>query len=286
MGGLDSFFVRFTSWSIVGTGLFLSITEVSGIGHGWPWVIISLGTATMVAFVALAPSLVKELRVGRFFGLGHGHSITLAVGTYGPRQGYDRGAPPEEFLFKKRYNGVDYPLRGVADSIGLSTAIQISEATVVLEHLCRRRVVVVGDQRPEGDLTRIQGPLVALGSPISNFLVHDILGTLPTELRPQFTNDTLIWRGKTFGVNEDVDYAVIVRVRTSNLTSLVCAGISEEGTIATLRYLQENWWKLPSSWRLDTSFVSIFSVSRKERSVSNLLGSARQVPTSVSWAVD
>lgn len=261
----------------------MAAVELSGVGHGLRWVIYSVLVSVSVAFVGLLPLFMQDLKIRRFFGLVPEQSITLAIGSYGSREDYDPEAPPEKFLFKKRYKDENYFLRGVEHSVGLNTAIYMTEAASVLDSLSHRRVTVIGDQSPAGDLTKIQGPLVCLGSPTSNYLTHDVLMLLPGEVRPEFTTDVLTWLGDTYEPDEDLDYGVIARIRTKERTAFVCAGVDEEGTVGSLRHLQKNWSALPMSWRLDVSFVAVFSVSRKERSIRSKVGVAYQVPTSVSW---
>lgn len=256
-----------SAW-ITSVGILFGISQGLGL-QGWGIV----GDCLLGAFI---PSLLVfwvyykgDLRFQEFFGLSADSGINIILSTYQNRVPYEADGPPEKReRYFKELNGRIIPLVGAQKNlVGLETATTGILSVLELGKLTSHQINVAGD---EEESKTVEGPIICLGSPTSNFVTKRILDNLPKDVEVKFTTDTMscwIHPQEPYKPTKQHDYAVLARTADKARISFICAGIDEEGTVAVTRFLIRNWQTLPKS-----QFVQIFQCDRMNCCVQKKLG--------------
>lgn len=205
----------------------------------------------------------RDLRFQNFFGLAADSVINVILSTYQNRTSYqDTGPPQNRERYFKEVNGQTIYLVGAQKHlVGLETATTGILSLLELGKLTSHQINVVGD---EEESKIVDGAIICLGSPTSNFITKRILDNLPKDVRITFTTGTMsCWiHPAPYTSTTQKDYAVLARIIEKERVSFVCAGIDEQGTVAVARFLLGNWQKLPTS-----QFVQIFECDKMSLAV-------------------
>lgn len=263
---------RIASLFVAALGFVVTTASMLG-GVGWvplgECIAVSIAVCSLYYFAWYLPGYRTHLA---FFGLSGG-VLNILVPSYQNRVPWDAKAPDEQRLrYKKKQGEGERYLEGSHDYVtGLQSTKDAFQFGINLGQATSWDVNLVGD---EENNRWTPGPLLSLGSPTSNDATDQILKGIPGDHSPTFTTNSLkCWlHPDPYKSDANNDYGVLVRAAHGNRVAFVCAGIDEEGTIAAMRYLLENWRELrkESRKRKKEKFISIFGCRKSDLSL-NLL---------------
>ncbi len=176
-----------------------------------------------------------------------GREIRIVVSSYFHVKAFDAKVDERFYKVDKKESGDKRFVRGSREAVvGLMTMRSAIYASEQALKLGRFQVMVAGDTDPApADATTF----ICLGSPGTNDLARGVFEEEGLGLSSLYRFDA---HGNLYGGNPTetlpataaLDYAVLTKLTRGEHIYFVCAGVDEEGTIASVTYLLEGWQNL------------------------------------------